>query len=284
MINLTQPQDIAAEYLQMLEGLHARGEHKPRPRRSRHPWYSCASLGGAVPSGKVTMVVGVDEEVRQNFMSWLAIRLGYDRNRMTLALLCRGTVDDFVRRFISLESGVPSAIIDAGLFKTFDWADITRAAGKFAAAQLRFAETSAPSMDSIRQLMSGFKKTGTRPGFMTIDSLEDTAEVRRNAKSALIVIKKLGVLAAKSGVGIVVGSKAAPMKDALKEIIGLPGVLTLSVSTAKPVGKGENPIQADAFLAPTKIVPWHKVKFSEDASVRVGQTKVDYAQSNLFSE
>lgn len=141
------------------------GQRQPHAQRLN---YDLDKVYGTLPIGKLTLVSGTDDETREIFLSWLALRLGYYcKLPVVCAFNCAAI--DLVARLISLESKVPSSCLTSGVIERWEWASITLAASKVLDSGIMVAAERPATLALLVEHTAALSKAG-KPGVLFTNS------------------------------------------------------------------------------------------------------------------
>ena len=195
MQTLIDIQESVLEYIEKVEKNFSSIER-------RHPYtqrlnYDLDKVSGTLPTGKLTLVSGTDNETREIFLSWLALRLGYD-SKLPVVCAFNCSAIDLTARLISMESKIPLLHLASGmLLERQDWPAIVRAAAKVQTSGIMVAAERPATLDLLVGQTAALAKNG-KPGVLIFNSAAGMAGAPEEFNS----------LAAKYGILIIAAAAA----------------------------------------------------------------------------
>lgn len=153
------------DYIEKVENDYLSRKRQPHIQRLN---YDLDKLYGTLPIGKLTLVSGTDDETREIFLSWLALRLGYD-GKLPVVCAFNCTAVDLAARLISMESKVPLSCLASGVIERQDWTSIIRAAYKVSISGIMAATESPGTLDLLAEQTAALAKNG-KPGVLISNS------------------------------------------------------------------------------------------------------------------
>lgn len=244
MQNLAHIGRPTCDYLSGVEQKYTSLEGKQRSRIKRLG-FDLGNIYGALPIGGLTLVFGTAETVSA-FLGWLAVRLGAD-SKLPVIYTANCPPEGLAGQFISVESKVSLARLNAGAVKREDWIQLTLAASVVADSNISVAPESGRPLNRLAAQARALGQK-TKPGVLIVDGGAGGAPAKFNSiatKPGLVTIMA-------AGTPIPATTSAA---------------LTLKVRSYN-LGKNTNGIKVSALID-GNITNWEET-YHEKNCVRVG--------------